>query len=704
MKNASNGKAKGGLKRKLWVLLFVGICILLGYEYFKIRYSSYELTKEIKTYWSQIAPQFELSMDKVELTLLPVPKLRMLDVFISPDKSCVTDKEIYFDEIQLFVSLKSLIFDRKFKLARINVSKVHIHKDEKKCLALEEITPLEEPTIKQQGLATKDADTQANLTKLKLVVGKDLKNKELLKELETQALNEKLFQTLNAQLLKTFTSLEHLFNIIDRSISIDQLIVDIQLKQKLELQQVELSKDGAYQLNGKYIWPKAYVAFKGIKPLKFHVELSDKIFAMNFFSRFFEGEAQGRFEIDFAKNLVFSQGRIHQIPLDKFYNIFYEFNIIDRWLDFKGFWGSVDFRYLSDFSKVKDSFVDFKNIQLEAKEGSIVVDSIRSFPLKNKEDIFEPFEVYVQKMDLKKILDIFDKTGLSGTVTRYGQIDGSIKFKNYLDIESTFSVEDMGFYFSRAGQRGAQKVRLKGKIAYLDERFSGLVENLVFDEELAKGEFSFNLDKKFSSGVGQVNFANISFNKKIQKIMSDGEFETISILKKMKIDNGIISHWDGNVGLSKLQTKNISAKSIKWFSSLKKEDIFGKIYFKDIYLKNNNFLLPWANVLALNETKVLQNVKISRIRFNFNTDMSFEKGALKKLKLSLPGGKTLIGAGYWEGTSKVFADLKLLKKKKRAQLWSIGGNLKKPYLYHRKSKRTRGKQKSSKIYLEPFDG
>ena len=115
-------------------------------------------------------------------------------------------------------------------------------------------------------------------------------------------------------------------------------------------------------------------------------------------------------------------------------------------------------------------------------------------------------------------------------------------------------------------------------------------------------------------------------------------------------------------------------------------------------------MLPWANVLALNETKVLQNVKISRIRFNFNTDMSFEKGALKKLKLSLPGGKTLIGAGYWEGTSKVFADLKLLKKKKRAQLWSIGGNLKKPYLYHRKSKRTRGKQKSSKIYLEPFDG
>ncbi|MCB0363036.1 MAG: hypothetical protein KDD35_09950, partial [Bdellovibrionales bacterium] len=166
-----------------------------------------------------------------------------------------------------------------------------------------------------------------------------------------------------------------------------------------------------------------------------------------------------------------------------------------------------------------------------------------------RQPAFDSFEVDLDEIDLRKLMAVFQRVGPSGILSRFGYLNGHIKVNSPQDISLTGEVRDLEMAFSNRGLRGKQLVPfLKGGLLYKNNRISGILSDMELFGGEFKGQMTFNMDPSFRDGALQVAIDRLQFNESIQKLMTGGELNQLSIYGQGKIEKGDLRVWQGDVG------------------------------------------------------------------------------------------------------------------------------------------------------------
>lgn len=361
-----------------------------------------------------------------------------------------------------------------------------------------------------------------------------------------------------------------------------------------------------------------------------------------------------------------------QIPLGPLWQILTRRHVIRNDIQPKYLWLTCALKYSGKILDLETHPLALEPCTLDGDIGNIAVDRGQLYPWRKPP--FDPFKLKLKDLDLQKLLAMFQRSGLSGILSRYGLIDGELQVETPEQMKFTGKIRQLEMAFSNRGVRGKQAVpELKGELLLNGDRVSG---NL-FEMDLAGGEFkgqmTFNMDRQFRNGAIQLAIDRLRFNHSIQNLMVGGEIDQISAFGHGQIEDGELSNWKGDFGVLSLRGADWGLEKAKLSTELSQNVFFSIVSIKKVSLMAGEGFFRLLKPLLLEEEN-LEN-EATLVNLTGRLRLSKKSGKWEKVKAFSAAKTQLTSEGSWDETRSIKGLVKVISPPSRPLTWEIGGDL-----------------------------
>lgn len=401
------------------------------------------------------------------------------------------------------------------------------------------------------------------------------------------------------------------------------------------------------------------------------ITFAEQTTQLNLEGNYKEGKINWVADYDWSNHRVQLDLQQDQVPLNPIIRMLKDQRIITNDLQPKFVWLSCRVKYDGLVSALSSQPLQLEPCSIQGDLGELVMKSWRWFPW--REPIFDPFVVELKELDLHKLVQIVNRTGLSGILSRFGLLSGNLHIENPNHMVFKGELRNIEMAFSNRGERGKQLVpRLVGELTLNEDRVLGNFPEVELEQGEFKGQITFNLDREFRSGVLQLAIDRLGFHPSIQKLMVGGTISPISIYGQGKVENGEISSWRGEFGIREMRNERWTLEEVKLTTDLAGGKFVSNTKAKRVELPAASEYYRLARPMFLDEKGL--DTSLIFDRFSGKLQIGRGEGRWDKLSASVLNRVVVSSSGKWSTDQKVegamFVDFPVLKLLR----WDITGS------------------------------
>jgi len=393
----------------------------------------------------------------------------------------------------------------------------------------------------------------------------------------------------------------------------------------------------------------------------------EKLMEMEFNSAVKEGQAKGSARLDLEQGNLTSDLDIQHWPLQ---------HLVDQarmWgavIDFapKSTWLTCHIGTQTSWTLLNQSLLNFDQCLINGSLGTVHVEDLK---LRAGEiSKVSPFRLIVEKLDVRHLLQSIGREGLSGVSTEFGWLTGAIDVNSWSDFSWKGKLNDAVLHFSNGGQRAYQKISSVALNMQLrDEKLNGLLYNFILDQGEIQGQIRIDLTKDARNGDLRVQLPSIDFSKDVQKIMIDGQFKRLSIEGQMRIENGSVVNWAGDINAERIESSFLTAQVIRMKSDFADQKLSARASVNQINVRSSQRLYD-----RFKETFVSTGAEGDIGFKSLSAKLVVDRSGLQWSQMFAHNATRAInGYGFWQFAGPVSGEIKLDSDVKRKVKWLVKG-------------------------------
>lgn len=437
----------------------------------------------------------------------------------------------------------------------------------------------------------------------------------------------------------------------------------------------EFEKDQKIAIDGGVRFDEFLLVGGSLRPFTFTLE-SDANMAQFKTKGLFQ---EGRFNIDWKFDW---QGQMQEVslstkdfPLRAVAFLLSEGSDRQFPLDLRRVWLSCRAHHKSALTVVLQEVVRLRDCEIYGNGGKLTTTAIQ---VKwDDKVVVEPFKVTFDGVSLEHFVNVVGKASPMGVFNSLGRIYGSLNVKSAEEVEGYFDLKDLQLAFSNQGNHGRQDIeQVRLEVNYSQNRISGLISRMQFEEGDFSGTMSFNLDSALKEGAVQVKVKEASFSPSIQKLLVDGTLSPLELYGQAKIEDGEVTQWKGTLGVKEVRGESWGLDRFKLSSDWVDRTIFGDLRVQKIYFKDDHRITPIIRSLMLK--KELENGESAWTELRARVQMDDVRGSWTQFSVVNENDKSikLTSKGKWLRDKEINGLVKVQSKSYPSLDWSIVGGWK----------------------------
>lgn len=411
---------------------------------------------------------------------------------------------------------------------------------------------------------------------------------------------------------------------------------------------------------------------------------------------------EGRLDLDAVANMESAQAKasvkIVDVPMLALKNWWQQ--VTQSQVSFQPnlLWLNCQVEFNSNIVRLSDEPVKFQKCQISGEAGKISIKPFSFQPF--QKDAVAQIKVQVEKMSLKKVIESFGRTGPSGVLSQFGELNGNILLDLPQNLQADWELSDLDMYFSNFGVRGFQKIKkLFAKMSFEQGRFSGLVDKVEMDQGEFAGQISYNLNQHFNEGLIQVKVDKLNFHPSIQKLLINGTMEPLAVYGQAKVEGGNFTKWRGVIGAASMKGEGWSANGLKLKSDFAQDFLFASLSVTSAELDGEHELQRLIAPVLLRFDEVTQPLTIE----NMNAQMEIKRHDGNWKKVSFKTAKSpkiqVVSNGKWGEDGQLRGQVRVKMPSYGWLNWNIFGEANSPSISPSVQMMKRLAQKKSKLKL-----
>lgn len=400
---------------------------------------------------------------------------------------------------------------------------------------------------------------------------------------------------------------------------------------------------------------------------------SENLIELNFSSAVKEGQARGLIRADLQEERLQSELDIQHWPLQL---LLEQARLLGKKSDFnpKSTWFSCRVKALATLAELKKTVLDFDDCSISGGLGAVRVEDLK-LPL-NAPDQFSPFRMVVEKLDVQNVLQSLGRTELSGVLSEFGWLKGTLDIKNARDLKWQGQLNDTALFFSNNGQRAYQKISsVRLDVQVLQESLKAQLHDFVLDQGHIKGAANLEMDRAARHGTLKVQMPLLEFSPQVQKTMFDGLLFGLSVQGQGSIIDGSIQVWNGDVHVEKLEAIYMNAQRIRVKTRFENQKLFAQAEAKQIVMEPKHSLYGKVQrALSPRREEFMEDSLLFSVQeANFNVDRT----GLQWNRLAAQyQQQAMTGFGFWQFDGPVRGEISMASRDNRKLKWTLKGTSK----------------------------
>lgn len=408
------------------------------------------------------------------------------------------------------------------------------------------------------------------------------------------------------------------------------------------------------------------------RPLAFHIFLAPDLSQVEVSGNYKEGVIRWNAEVDWPSLTTQISLDQKQIPLNPVLNFFKDRRLISEDIQPRYLWLNCHLAYSGKILDLETKPLRLETCFVRGDIGSVNV--LEGYWHPWRTPMFDPLRIDLRDVDLQKAVEVLQRTGPSGIFSRFGFLDGQLIYESSQEMKFSGEIRDLELSFSNRGVRGKQPVKsLKGELILKKERISGNLFDMKLEGGDFKGQLTFNLDRDFRSGAIQMAIDRLEFNKSIQNLMVGGEISQLSAFGKGRVENGDLSFWRGDVGISEIKGSGWRLQDIKMKTDFVKNSFSSLVRAKKINFPGDERFYQAFRPLFLDELNFNDSLGLSDL--SGKIQLSRNSGSWEKFRASAPGKIVLFSNGKWDDSRSLAGDIVVDFPKIKQMRWEVAGTL-----------------------------
>jgi hypothetical protein len=187
---------------------------------------------------------------------------------------------------------------------------------------------------------------------------------------------------------------------------------------------------------------------------------------------------------------------------------------------------------------------------------------------------WEPFDVDLQTLDIRRVLETFGLQGPDGVASNFGRLSGLLEVRGSDEAHFNGALEGVDLRFSNRNSHAIQHVRkLAAKIDVTGGRAKGVIDGVELERGRFEGEIRIDMDRRFHQGEVKVDVRELVFSDGVQRTMVNGHLGRISGKGSLGFEKGEVAKFQASVKLDDLEGDEIRAKEVAFTSDYSGEDV-----------------------------------------------------------------------------------------------------------------------------------
>ncbi len=398
---------------------------------------------------------------------------------------------------------------------------------------------------------------------------------------------------------------------------------------------------------------------------------SEKQMELQFSSAVKEGQARGLMSLDLQAEKMNSELDIQHWPLQL---LLEQARLLGKKSDFnpRSTWFSCRVKAASSWTELKKTILDFDDCSISGGLGMVRVEDLK-VPMDAIEK-FSPFRMVVEKLDVQHVLQSLGRTGLSGVLSEFGWLSGTLDIKNANELSWQGQLKDTVLFFSNEGQRAYQKissVRLDAQLS--GERLKAQLHDFQLDQGHIKGSLGLEMDRTARNGHVKVQLPLIELSPQVQKTMFNGLVLGLSMQGLGNIEEGSIRVWNGDLHAEKVEATYVNAQGIYLKTRFEEQKLFAQAKAKLLSVESQHSIYGKLDS-AINPNR--EEIASVPLQFSLQ-DVSFniDRTGLQWNRLTANfHTQGLSGFGFWQFDGPISGEIMMASGLKKKLKWSLRGS------------------------------
>lgn len=369
------------------------------------------------------------------------------------------------------------------------------------------------------------------------------------------------------------------------------------------------AENASLELNTELMIEPEVVLKQSLSPLRLDIKVDERQLSGVGEMNLQEGEISAGFNIRRGQNeelKLSAQLSMQHFPADRLFEMVYRAGWNSSLIHPELTWLTCTAELNAVISQLPDTPLLIQDCQLLGDIGRIETSPI-AFDLW-RQQLLQPFELKIQRLNLKEFIHSVDRKGPSGIMSRYGWLQGTLKVESAHQAQFVGELREAEFNFSRGGIRAVQAVdSISTEFSLADERVSGRIQKM----ELQGGEFSgvvsFNFDREFRQGLLQVDIDRLAFSPSVQRLMVRGQMRPMEIYGKGRVNAFALTDWKGTLGTKGFKGQLFDAADVKIKTELSDGMLTVTAQLLDLQLPKTSWLTSYLEPLLLDQVDISHN-------------------------------------------------------------------------------------------------
>lgn len=425
--------------------------------------------------------------------------------------------------------------------------------------------------------------------------------------------------------------------------------------------------------------PEEFEQTLGTKPIEFEFHLKPEQIEILAKGALREGRVQIKSRTNLAELTHDGQIELSFLAADQVIELLRKWNVVTDPIEIKRNWLSGEIRWQGEWEVQKLRQIEILKLKLAGEGGEVRLSDLKLEHLQTKGWQFKPFHLVFDKYSLGELLGSLGRQGYRGVIRNFGALSGEMSVTNRDEINFVGHINNLEVGFSRQNIRALQKFsEIHGEIALKNNRVSGLVNSMALENGLAKGIMSFNLDRQFLNGIFQIRLDELQLQPEVQKVMTGAMIAPLAFYGQGRIKDGLVTHWSGEFGTSKLDGSDWSVTGLKVRSEFANELMILSIKAESGDLLNDN---EWLKALTPRLNRTTDEVGLQVRHLGLRMEIERGKGRWKNgVAVGLNQGFIFATQGVWEN-AELKGELSIAQELQATpKVWNITGSPLQPKL------------------------